>query len=121
MARNGGHPDRHDLRRNGSYLSLRVDQIVSDQKLVRFGVYHATRRSTPDTLGVNRERFTEVSIDREQLVFTSSRLMGGIVHHPQLARPRHHGADAAFVVPTLVMSAVLAVDARTLSGADKHR
>ena len=111
VPRDRGDADRHVLRRDRSHVALRVDQVMSDQQLVRFLVDHSPRRRAADAFGVNRHRLLKIRIDGEQFVFAAARHVRCVVHHPQFAGPRHDRSDAAFVVPVFVVSTVLAVDA----------
>ena len=94
----------HDFRGDHADLAGGVDQVVSDQELIRLAVDETSGRSAAHAFGVDGEG--EVFAERIQFVIAAVVFVRGVVDHPQFAGPRDDDTDAPFVQPVAEVAVV---------------
>ncbi len=96
--RYGGHAAHHVFRLDRPNVSLRVDRVETNEKLVRFAVNHSVGVRSPNAFGTNR--LMKRGVDFIKLVGGTVRQVRAVSNHPKAIRPRDDGSRAAlpFVV-----------------------
>ena len=85
---------KHRAVRDRADIALGIDDVGSNEKLLRFFVNHAVRRSAADRLRTHG--FLQVACDFVEFIGRSFWQVRSIGDHPQTIRPRHYSACATF-------------------------
>ena len=95
VPRHGRNAAGHDLGRDDSHPALRVDEIRSDDHLVRFAMDHAVGMRAADALGAGGQ--VQRGVQLVELIVSAAKDVGRIRDVPELAGPGHDRPDAGFV------------------------